>query len=119
MKVVPKIGNKMGGVASIAERLVVREEANTRSRMRAYERVASQVGRSADWLRKLIRSGDVRIDVQTASKFDAMLIRALEADLARLSAELEMARQCGDHPCSAHVVQVEAHLAEARRLLNR
>jgi hypothetical protein len=118
VKVVSKADNKMGGVVAIAERLVRREQANTRSRMRAYEKVASQVGRSGHWLRKLLSSGDGRIDVQTASKLDALLIRGLEADLARLSAELEMARQSGSHPCSAHVGQIEAHIAQARALLN-
>lgn len=40
----------MSNAAVVAAKLVEREEVKTRSRMLAYERVASQVGKSACWV---------------------------------------------------------------------
>ena len=107
----------MQSVVATAERLVLREETRTRSRMLAYERVASGVGRSAAWLRRLLNDGGARVDATIASRFDAMLIRGLEADIARFTAELEVARQSGVHHASRHVAEIEDHLAKVRSLM--
>lgn len=117
---VTKIGKRqtMSTAAIVAEKLVIREEMRTRSRMLAYQRVASQVGRSSDWLRKLIRNGASRIDGEIERRLDALLIRSLEADIARNEAELALARQGGCHPASQHIAEIETHLARARALLN-
>lgn len=115
-----KIARKqdMSGAASTAERLVIREETRTRSRMTAYRNVAASVGRSASWLRGLIGGSVKRVDGNVERALDAMLLRALEADIARLEAELAMARQCGLGARDEQVSEVEAHLSRARALLN-
>lgn len=115
----PKNGkSSMSTVAAVAERLVTREETRTRSRMLAYQAVASKVGRSADWLRKFIRDGSGVVTDDLKRRMDELLVRGLEADLARLQAELDVARQVGAHPLSARIGEVERRLAETKALLN-
>lgn len=118
MKNRTKIGNElMGTPAVVAARLVTREEARTRSRMLAYRAVATKVGRSADWVRRLIREG-AQVSADMRDRLDEMLVRGLETDIARLQAELALARQSGSHAASKHVGEIEAHLAKATALLN-
>lgn len=107
----------MSRAASIAQRLVVREEQKTRSRMQAYQSVASNVGRSASWLRDLIGGRVKSVAGEIERRLDALLIRGLEAEIARLSHELEMARQSGVHAASDHMAEVETLLARARALM--
>lgn len=102
-----------------ADNLVARIEKRTRSRMRAYEVIASEVGRSATWVRELIRDKYSRVDGEIGRRLDALLIRELEAEFARLSHEYAMAIQCGSHPASEHVGEIEAHMAKIRELMNR
>ena len=45
-------------------------------------------------------------------------VARLEAEIARLSHELEMARQSGAHPASLVVGEIETHLARARELMS-
>ena len=103
--------------AAVAEKLVTWEETRTRSRMLAYRNVAAQIGRSGDWVRKLIARNVSRVDGEIERRLDALLVRKLEADIARLQSELDMARQCGAHPASQFMGEVEAHLAAARSLM--
>jgi hypothetical protein len=100
-----------------AQALVATEERKTRSRMLAYGNVASKVGRSATWLRNLLADRLSRVDGEIKRRLDALLIREIEAEIARLTHELEMARRCGDHPAALNVCEIEAHLASARSLL--
>src|SRR4051812_3922786 len=83
-----------------AQTLVETEERKTRSRMLAYQAVAGRIGRSASWLRALIAGGLNRVDSEIKRRLDALLIREIEAEIARLTHDLEMAKQCGDHPAS-------------------
>lgn len=117
-KVLAKIAtNKAMSAAALAEILVERTETRTRSRMRAYEAVAGQVGRSAQWLRKLISTGEGVVDVETKRRLDALLITSLEADIAKLQAELEVARASSVDFAENQVGQIEAFLAQAKALL--
>lgn len=103
--------------AAVAEKLVGWEQQNTRSRMLAYERVAARVGKSADWLRKLIRDGGSRVSHEVATQFDQMLIRTLESRIASLTEELEMARLRHAHSPSDRLGEIQAHLDAARALM--
>jgi hypothetical protein len=73
-------------------RLVRRETDRRGSKMRAYEAVASMVGRSPSWVRKIVqRSPDVGLDVPTwlnIRKHYEHLCERHEADAAALQAEL-------------------------------
>lgn len=107
----------MSTATAIATSLVRREQARNRSRMNAYEAIASKLGMSAAWVRKLVAGTVKSVDVEIKQKLDALLIRELEAEIARLTQELELARQGADHPATQHVVEIEAHLTRARALL--
>ena len=98
-------------------RIVAREEQRTRSRMRAYHVVGRHLDRSATWVRGLIGQGIGRIDNHLSERIDELLIRGLEADVARLSHELCVARQGGSRLDSDQVSEIETHLARATALL--
>jgi hypothetical protein len=100
-----------------AQALVDTEERRTRSRMLAYSSVAGRIGRSATWMRSLLAGGVSRVDGEIKRRLDALLIREIEAEIARLTHELEMARRRGDHPASLHVGEIETHLAKVRALI--
>ena len=72
-------------IRPIARALVEREERTTHSRMAAYERVASRVGASSSWLRKLIGRQDVSLAAHTYQNMKLAYARACE----RLEAEAE------------------------------
>lgn len=97
--------------------LIGRVEQRTHSRMIAYGYIASRVGRSTSWVRQLIGNRLRRIDSDVKSAIDVLLIRELEAELGRLTHELEMARQIGMHPTSHLVDEVETYLAGVKTLL--
>jgi hypothetical protein len=119
VEVGPKIGTDVPmSAAVVAERLVRREETRTRSRMLAYDRVAREVGRTGEWLRKLIRTGTARVDGEIERRLDALLTRGLEADIANLQAELDVARLRRQPIDQQHIPEIEAHLAKARALLS-
>jgi hypothetical protein len=86
--------------------------------MTAYRAVAWKVGMSSAWVRKLVAGGVKGLDAEIKARLDALLIRELEAELARLQNELDVARQSGAHPCSEHMGAIEAHLAAAKALMN-
>lgn len=110
-------GQAMSGAVITAEKLVSLEESRTRSRMLAYQNVASRIGRSTSWLRNFIsRGGSVPREIERA--LDALLLKHLEAQFVRLQAELDVARQSGAHPAGAHLSEIESHLEKVRSLLN-
>jgi plasmid maintenance system antidote protein VapI len=112
----------MSAVASSAradvERLVGHVERKKRSRMVAYHDVAQALGRSASWVRSVIR-GEGSITAQIKDRLDALLVKEIEAEIVRLQAELALARQSGAHPASLHYSEIEAHLAKAKALMLR
>lgn len=117
--VVAKIDRSVavGTAVTIAASLVRREESRRASRMNAYVEVGRKIGMSGAWVRKLIAGAVRSVDADIKHRLDALLIRELEADIARLQHELEMARQGGSHPSSQHVVEIEAHLKAAHSLM--
>lgn len=74
------------------EWLVRKETDRVGSKMLAYEAVASKVGRSPSWVRKLLgRHPDAKLDVPTwlnIRRHYEHLCERVEADAARLKAEL-------------------------------
>lgn len=97
--------------------LVESEERRTRSRLLAYDALARKVGKSASWVRCLLRGGLQSISDEMKRRLDALLIREIEAEIARLEHDLALAKLRGAHPCSSHFNEVEACLSKARSLL--
>lgn len=100
-----------------ATALVGRVERRTRSRVLAYDYVASRIGRSSRWLRGLINEGVGRIDNHIGGLIDGLLLKELEAECARLEHELALARQIGAHPASQHISAIETYLERVRSLM--
>ena len=65
-------------IRPIARALVEREERSTNSRMAAYERVASRVGASSSWLRKLVGRQEVALAAHTYENIKQAYRRACE-----------------------------------------
>lgn len=97
--------------------LVAKVEHRTRSRMLAYEQIARGIGRSVTWVRALVSSGLGRVDGDVGRAIDALLLREIEAEIIRLTHDLETARRCGSHAASPQIGEIETHLAKARGLL--
>jgi hypothetical protein len=68
-------------------------------------------------LENLVRGRVKRVDAAIRDRLQALLVRELESELTRLTHELEMARQGGVHPASQHISAIEAHLEQARALM--
>ncbi len=47
----------------------------------------------------------------------ALLVRELQNEIARLEHDLEMARHGGPHPACEHIGEIEAHLTAIHRLM--
>lgn len=107
----------MSSASAAASTLVRQATARGRSRMNAYRVVGAKIGMSASWVRKLIADTVRGVDAELKQRLDDLLIRELEAEIARLTHDLEMARQGGAHPASRHVGEVESLLAQARALM--
>lgn len=112
--------NVQGGSMSayaIAQSLERREAARAGSVERARERIAERARIGVGTLENIIRMRVKRIDAAVRDRLQALLIRDLETEIARLTHELEVARQSGAHLTSASISEVETHLARARDLL--
>jgi hypothetical protein len=83
----------------------------------ARKQIARRVRIGIGTFENIVRDRVKRIDWQIRDRLQALLVRELEAEIARLSNELDLARQSGCHPASQHVTQVESFLRQARALL--
>lgn len=100
-----------------AQSLERKERARGLSIPEARSAVASRLGIGLGTFENLVRERVKRVDAFVRDRLQALLIRELEAEIARLNHELEMARQSGAHPASEQMGEIEAHLAAARSLL--
>lgn len=85
----------------------------------AYETIAAGIGRSASWVRCLIARGIDRVDGDVSRSLDALLLRELEKDARRLTAELEVARVRSSASGAEHVAEIESLLSRAKELLGQ
>lgn len=69
-------------------------------------------------LENLVRGRVKRIDEQIRDRIQALMIRELEAEIARLTHELHLARQGGSHLASDEVGAIETLLAQAKTILS-
>lgn len=117
-----------GGMSTVATMGQARELAQTLERRErgrgggtvnaARATLARRVGVSASTWRNLALGRLKRLDAWMRDRLQALLIRELEAEIARLTHELEIARRGGEHPTSQHFCEIEAHLSKARAILN-
>lgn len=99
--------------------LVKRMEPQTGSKMLAYSAIASSVGRSATWVRTLVRAGLERVDGDVGQRLDALLRRELEAEFGNLQRDMEAAsRRTGVH-AAEQMAEIQACMSRARELLGQ
>ena len=104
--------------SSIAERLVGEEMLASRvKRPEARKIIARQAGITAGSLESLAR-GRLKFTERIASRLNALLVRKIEARIASLQHELEVARACGDTR-DVDFEAAEVALEEARRALGK
>lgn len=80
--------------------------------------LARRLGVSPATWRNLTLGRLKRLDAWMRDRLQALLVRELENEIARLTHELEQARRCGDQLASQHVSEIETHLAKARSILS-
>lgn len=113
-----KQDDSMSKAVAIARSLERRERSRVSSLKIARQSVASKLRIGAGSFENLVRGRLKKIDAAVRDRLTALLIRELEAEIARLTHELELARQGGSHPASFMVGEIEAHLVAARSLMN-
>jgi hypothetical protein len=117
-------GDRMSSAAvmeearSHARSLVRRERLCVGSMPRAHASIASKLGVGPGTLENIVKGRVKRLDSWIRDKLKALLIRELEAEIKRLTHELETARRSGARLDSQQVGEIEAHLAAAKSILN-
>jgi hypothetical protein len=102
----------------IARELERRERVRGTSAEGARSALARRIGVSASTWRNLTLGRLKRLDAWLRDRLQGLLVRELEAEIARLTHELETARRCGHHLASQHISEIETHLAAARSILS-
>lgn len=103
---------------TIAQTLERRERNNGFSAEGARHSLARKLRVGAGTVERLVRGRVKRIDASIRDRLQALLVRELESEIARLTHELEIARQGGAHLASEQIGAIEAHLSAATALLN-
>lgn len=102
----------------IAITLEKKERARGLNASEARSRFARRLGVASGTIENLVRGRLKRVDAWLRDRLQAVLIRELETEIARLTHELEMARQSGARPASDQMAEIEAHLSAAKALLS-
>jgi hypothetical protein len=122
VKVLRKVRTTMQaqGMSSIAiaRNLERRERERVPNKQAARERLADKLKIGVGTLENIIRARVKSVDERIRDRLQALLVSELEAEIGRLQHELEMARKGAFVLGAEHIGQVEAHLAQARSLLN-
>src|ERR1700735_1857567 len=115
----PRLLEKLSmSAVSIAERLVGEEMLASRvKRPEARKIIARQAGITAGSLESLAR-GRLKFIDRIASRLNALLVRKIEARIASLQHELEIARALGD-VSETDCERAEGALEEARKALRK
>jgi hypothetical protein len=103
---------------AIARNLERRERERVPNKQAARERLADKLKIGVGTLENIIRARVKSVDERIRDRLQALLVSELEAEIGRLQHELEMARKGAFVLGAEHIGQVEAHLAQARSLLN-
>lgn len=109
--------DEMTSAVAIVRNLERRERSRVSSLRIARQRLAEKLRVGYGSLENLIRGRVKRLDAAIRDRLHALLIRELEAEIARLSHELAVARQSGASLGGDQVGAIEAHISAARSLL--
>jgi hypothetical protein len=122
VKVLRKVRTTMQaqGMSSIAiaRNLEQRERQRAGPKEAARRSLADKLKIGVGTLENIIRARVKSVDERIRDRLQALLVSELEAEIGRLQHELEMARKGAFVLGAEHIGQVEAHLAQARSLLN-
>lgn len=110
--------DQMSTAIAYAKTLEQHERSRGATLRGARESVARKLRIGVGTFENLVRGRVKRIDAAIRDRLQALLVRELEQEIARLTHELEMARQGGSHPASQHIGEIQAHLAQARALMS-
>lgn len=108
----------MSNAITLAQRLEQRERHRVGSVSIARRRLADRLKVGIGTFENLVRGRVKRVDAAIRDRLQALLVQELEHEIARLTHELEIARQGGAHPGSQHVCEIETHLSKARAFLS-
>jgi hypothetical protein len=111
-------GDSMSTAVTLARSLERHERARVSNLQIARQRIAARLRVGVGTFENLVRGRVKRVDAAIRDRLQALLVRELEAEIVRLTHELEIARQGGAHPCSHQMGEVEGLLTQARALLN-
>jgi hypothetical protein len=107
----------MSTAVAIAQTLV-RKERNRGATSEAARRwLATKLSVGEGTVRSLVRGTVKRVDETIRDRLRALLMRELEAEIARLQHELECLKAGGYHLASYEISEVETHLARAKAIL--
>lgn len=109
-------GQSMSSVA-IARKLEEFERDRAGSKPAARRNLAGKLKIGIGTLENIIRDRVKSVDERVRDRLQALLVEEYKAEITRLTHELEIARQSGVHLDSDQVGEIEAHLHEARALL--
>lgn len=107
----------MSSAVTIARTLERHERARVSSVQHARQSLAHKLRVGVGTVENLVRGRVKRVDAAIRDRLQALLVRELETEIARLTHELEIARQSGAHLASHQICEVETHLARAREAL--
>lgn len=110
-------GEVMSTATVIARSLEQRERVRSPNIQHARQRLADKLRIGVGTFENIVRGRVKRIDAAIRDRLQALLVRELESELARLTHELEIARQSGAHLASEQVGEIETHLAAVRSIL--
>lgn len=115
----PDFGTKatMPNAVVIAQNLERRERLRGVSVSVARETLARKLQVGVGTVERLVRGRVKRIDETIRGRLQALLVRELQAEILRLTHELEIARQSGCHLAGEQVGEIETHLAKAAAIL--
>jgi hypothetical protein len=103
---------------TLARSLERRERLRVGTAARARSSIAGKLGIGSGTLENIVKGRVKRLDSWIRDKLQALLIRELEAEITRLTHELETARRSGARLDSEQMGEVETHLAAAKAILN-
>lgn len=109
--------DSMSNAFAIAQSLERKERARVSSLKAARQNIASRLRVGVGTFENLVRERVKTVDSVIRDRLQALYVREIEAEITRLSHELQVARQCGDRLASQQVSEIETHLAKVRQLL--
>lgn len=108
---------RMTTAVAIAQSLVRRERQKGLSAQAARSWLANRLSVGVGTAGNLIRGRIKRVDETIRDRLRALLMRELEAEIARLTHELEILKASGAHLASHEISEVETHLSKAKAIL--